>query len=207
VERAIERTGYADFWELQERGVLPRETLNYVPQILALAIIAKYPEEYGLDEVQPAPAVAYDKVEIAATTSLQLVADLIGTPLAQIEELNPSLLRAHAPAGHALRVPKGTATGLIAALELIPGEKRSAWRAHRVGEGETIAQIASLYRATPAQIAGVNEIDSGDLEPGDLLVIPVTAAAKAAGRAPQARRAAPSTKSRQTRPATPKGRS
>ncbi len=53
VQRAVMRTGYADFWELYRRNVLPGETKNYVPGIIAAIIMAKNPEQYGLDKVVP----------------------------------------------------------------------------------------------------------------------------------------------------------
>ena len=50
VQRAVMKTGYADFWELYKRNVLPAETKNYVPGIIAAIIMAKNPEQYGLDD-------------------------------------------------------------------------------------------------------------------------------------------------------------
>ena len=51
VQNAVKRTGYADFWELYQRNVLPKETRNYVPIIVAVTIMAKNPEQYGLESV------------------------------------------------------------------------------------------------------------------------------------------------------------
>lgn len=52
IDKAIQRTGYADFWELRRLNVLPKETANYVPAILAMTIIAKNSKDYGLDNVE-----------------------------------------------------------------------------------------------------------------------------------------------------------
>ncbi len=106
VDKAVERTGYADFWELRKRNVLPKETANYLPIILAMTIMAKNPREYGLEEVDADPALAFDLVEITAPTSLMLLADLAECPVSQIRELNPALLKNTAPAGWQLRVPE-----------------------------------------------------------------------------------------------------
>ncbi len=76
VEKAVERTGYADFWELRSRGVLPLETTNYVPVILAMTIMEKNAAEYGLDGIQLDPPLAFDTVEVSAPTSLALVSDI-----------------------------------------------------------------------------------------------------------------------------------
>ena len=65
VEKAVERTGYADFWELRGRGVMPAETTNYVPIILAMTIMEKNAAEYGIDGITPEPPLEYDTVEIS----------------------------------------------------------------------------------------------------------------------------------------------
>src|SRR5580700_2613434 len=47
VQAAVRKTGYADFWELYRRNVLPKETRNYVPIILAMTIVSKNLSQYG----------------------------------------------------------------------------------------------------------------------------------------------------------------
>ena len=69
VQRAIERTGYADYWELRKLHALPAETENYVPVFLATALIAKDPKTYGFD-TPPDPPLAVDKVEVDTPTDL-----------------------------------------------------------------------------------------------------------------------------------------
>jgi membrane-bound lytic murein transglycosylase D len=175
VDRAVERTGYADFWELRDRNVLPKETANYVPIILAMTIMVKNAREYGIEGIDADPPLEYETVEIDAPTSLLLVADLAECPVSQIRDLNPALLKSTAPEGWMLRVPKGSGVLLSAALEMIPAERRDAWRAHRLAEGETLAAIAGRYRVTEASLAAANRSMDGDLEPGDLVVIPAAA--------------------------------
>ena len=75
VERAVERTGYADFWEFRRLNVLPRETANYVPLILALTIMAKNPKDYDLDNLDFDQPMEYDTMDLDSPTSLALVAD------------------------------------------------------------------------------------------------------------------------------------
>jgi membrane-bound lytic murein transglycosylase D len=91
VRRAIERTGYADFWKLRELHALPRETQNYVPIFVATALIAKDPRAYGFD-VEPDPPLDPDQVVVTVPTDLRLVAELIDRPVKELEKLNPSLL-------------------------------------------------------------------------------------------------------------------
>ncbi len=176
VERAVARTGHADFWELRRREVLPRETTNYVPIILAMTIMTKNAAAYGLDKAQPAPPLEYDTVEVTAPTHLALVSDLTGTPLYELREYNPSLLRNVAPPGYALRVPRGAAETLVATLQTIPPERRASWRMHKVGSGETLASIGKQYGAKPGSIAEANQLESATPVVGDLLVIPAAPA-------------------------------
>lgn len=182
VLRAVERTGYADFWELRQRGVLPLETTNYVPIILAMTIMAKNAPEYGLEGVVPDPPLEYDKVEITSPTHLKLVADLTATPLPELLELNPALLRGMAPAGYVLRVPQGVGGALEASLQLIPAERRASWRVHQVARGETLASIGRRFGTNAGSIAAVNGLKNAAPPAGERLVIPAAFTEDAAPR-------------------------
>src|SRR5208283_3570227 len=107
VERAVQRTGYADYWELRRRNVLPRETQNYVPAILAMAIIAKDPAAYGVPLVDQDPELEFDTIRVAAPTNLALLADAADVPVSDLRDLNPSVLKNVAPAGAEVRIPQG----------------------------------------------------------------------------------------------------
>jgi membrane-bound lytic murein transglycosylase D len=172
VERAIERTGYADYWELRARKAIPAETTNYVPIILAMAIMAKSPAEYGIDNITLDPAQEYDVVPLASTTNLPLVSDLIDTPLPELQQLNPSLLKSIAPAGFELKVPRGSGLTLTAGLDSIVAERRASWRFHRVQQGETLAGVAQKYNSQPRVISTANDLVETTLEPGSQLLIP-----------------------------------
>jgi len=175
VEKAVERTGYADFWELRNRGVLPAETTNYVPIILAMTIMEKNAKAYGLDDVPLDPPIQYDTIETPAVTSLALVADITGTPLAELESLNPAVLKGIAPEHYAIHVPKGTGNQLIAALNLVPPSHCDTWRMHTVEPGETLEVIARRYSVTSSAIITANNLNSAEPQPGDRLMIPLAA--------------------------------
>ena len=172
VEKAVERTGYADFWELRSRGVLPAETTNYVPIILAMTIMEKNAAEYGIQGFQLDPPLEYDTVETAAPTSLTLVADILDLPSAELAALNPASLRGMIPESYPLHVPKGSGNQLVAAMQLIPANHLDAWRMHRVGSGETLASIGKRYGVIPASIVAVNRLESAQALEGDRLLIP-----------------------------------
>jgi membrane-bound lytic murein transglycosylase D len=174
VEKAVERTGYADFWELRSRGAIPLETTNYVPIILAMTIMAKNAPEYGLEGLTPDAPLEYDTMDVTAPTHLNLVADLTDAPVSELMALNPALLRGVAPAGYSLRVPKGTGGSLRASLEMIPPDKRLSWRMHKVADGETLASISKRYGSSAGLIAAANKLLSSDPVAGDRLAIPAT---------------------------------
>jgi membrane-bound lytic murein transglycosylase D len=189
VEKAVERTGYADFWELRSRGVLPLETTNYVPIILAMTIMEKNAAEYGIRDLQPDPPLEYDTVEIAAPTSMTLISDVTEVAPPELAALNPSILKRVAPAGYALHVPKGAGDLLISALESIPPEHREAWRMHRVAVGDTLAGIGKRYGVPVNGIVSLNNLPASGTVEGDRLVIPATLGAE-----PPARRTASAAK-------------
>ena len=186
VQRAVMRTGYADFWELYRRGVLPGETKNYVPGIIAAIIMAKNPEQYGLDKMVPESPVVSDTVTVDHPVDLRLVADLTNASLPEIVALNPSLLRLTTPRDLSfdLHVPVGMSDVFNQRIKNIPEEKRASWRFHVVRPGESLDGIATALHSRPSEIAEANGIASGEtVDAGDELVIPVATAS--AGEHPQ----------------------
>jgi membrane-bound lytic murein transglycosylase D len=176
VQKGVERTGYADFWELYRRNVLPRETKNYVPIILALTLIAKDAAHYGVqtDLDQPVPS---DVVKPGRAIDLRLVAETIDVDAETLRSLNPSLLRMATPDDpfFELHLPKGTAQKFSAEIADIPPEKWVSWRRHRVEAGETLTSLAKKYHVTAPAIAAANSLGRTDeLSPGDKLIIPAS---------------------------------
>jgi membrane-bound lytic murein transglycosylase D len=209
IEKAVERTGYADFWELRSRGVLPAETTNYVPIILAMTIMEKNGAEYGLNAVQMDAPLEYDTVDMTAKTSLALISDILDTPLPELVELNPSILHSIIPADYPVHVPKGTGTQLMAGLELIPADHRDAWRLHRVGTGETLSEVGKRFGIPVNSLVSVNNLQTPEASEGDRLIIPAALRPEpvAATRRPATtvRRTSPTTTSKAKAPvAAPK---
>lgn len=172
VDHAVQRTGYADYWKLVSLNALPKQTMNYVPVILAMTIVAKNAKDYGLDNLDCDPPVEYDTITTSAQTSLQLIADAADRPLAEIRELNPALLKTMAPASYEVHLPKGTGTTTLAALERVPASNRSGWRLHHFTTGDTIASIAKQYGTSPAAITSSNPALPVILSSGDVVLIP-----------------------------------
>jgi membrane-bound lytic murein transglycosylase D len=104
---AINKAGSRDFWEI--RGYLPGETKNYVPSILALSEIFRNPEEYGFSNVEFAPPLEFDRVEIQGTLTFDKVAEFAETDVETIRELNTELTADIVPnynVPYQLRIPK-----------------------------------------------------------------------------------------------------
>src|SRR5437016_1446717 len=183
VQQAVRRTGYADFWELYKRNVLPAETKNYVPIILAMTILSKNPAQYGLDEITPEPPEKYDTVTVDYPVDLRLVAECVDTPVERLVDLNPSLLRRTTPKDQSfmLRLPQGAKSRYEEAVAAIPVDKRVLWRYYKVDAGDTLASIAKKYRTTERAIASANNLEAGILAPEAKLVIPVSGSISADG--------------------------
>jgi len=174
VTKAIERTGYADFWELQKRRVLPKQTQNYVPIIIALALVAKAPSLYGVQvDVQKPPEV--EAIRLDHPIALRLVADAANMDIDDLHELNPELLRNVTPSlpGFQLKLPAGTAKTFEENIQQVPADKWTSWRLHSTEAGETLADIARHYRVTVPAIEAANHLEPRATVPqGFLLNVP-----------------------------------
>jgi len=175
VQAAVKRTGYADFWELYNRNVLPKETKNYVPIILAVTIMAKNPSQYGLDSVAMEHPAEYDTVKISYPVDLRLVAECVNSTPEELQNLNPSLLRLTTPreGQFDLHLPAGTKDQYETAIASIPADMRLWWRYHTVHSGDTLATLARTYHVTAKSITEANHLDDPELEADAKLVIPI----------------------------------
>lgn len=184
VQKAVERTGYADFWQLYRRNNLPQETKNYVPVFLAVTLMAKNPKQYGLEDIQPDPPLVTDTVRTNYAVDLRLVSDIVGAPVQEIAALNPSLLRMSTPPDEPfdLHLPVGTADVFQRDIAEIPVDKRRAWRFHMVQEGDTLASLAHTWHVSESELAYVNQLKpSADLAGVESVVIPMAPVREAVG--------------------------
>ncbi len=174
VVKGIERTGYADFWELQRRHALPKQTQNYVPIIIALALVGKDPALYGV-EVEPDKPPLMDVVKPGHSIDLRLVADATGADVYDLRELNPELLRNVTPndADWELKLPQGSGAKFEGVIQQVPVDKWTSWRLHAIEQGESLGDIANHYHVTVASLESANHLESHAVVPaGFLLNIP-----------------------------------
>ena len=171
VVKAIERTGYADFWDLQRLHALPKQTQNYVPIIIAMALVAKDPGLYGV-QVAPEKPAQIDTIKPGHPIDLHLVADASGADLDDLRALNPELLRGVTPNDpkFELNVPAGTAEKFEANIQQVPEDKWTSWRLHSVEDGESLSDVARHYRVTLAAIENANHLEPHAILPAGFLV-------------------------------------
>jgi len=162
IENIVRRRGQMDYWTMAERKLLPRETINHVPSILAALIIFKNPERYGFDVVPDLP-LEFDRVPMEFQVDLKVVAETTGTTVEQLRELNPELkwgVTPSNPNGYVLKVPVGKGESVQTRLAALPENERLQFEHHRVKKGETLAVIARKFRTSAEAIAQMNHLKS-----------------------------------------------
>lgn len=170
IDRAISRAGSANFWMIYP--YIAQETRNYVPNILAVILIAKNPEKYGFKGIKPDNPWSYDVVRVPSATSLQLIADATDSSVEYIRSLNPELKRDITPRGdiYDVRVPAGRSKQFVAVLQRIAPERRETARVISVAPGEDLQSVANRTGINVAQLQAMN---SGvDMKSATKLVIP-----------------------------------
>ena len=156
IDRAISRAGSANFWMIYP--YIAQETRNYVPNILAVILIAKNPEKYGFKNIKPDAPMSYDVVQVPTATGLQLIADATDTSVDYIRSINPELKRDITPRGdtYNVRIPAGRAKQFASLIQRIPPERRESARLISVALGEDWQSIASRTGINAAQLQAMN---------------------------------------------------
>ncbi len=176
LQKAIEKTGYADYWKLRQLRALPSETENYVPIFLATALIAKDPQAYGF-EAPSTPPLEVDHVVVSEPTDIRLVAGLIDHPVQELVRLNPSMLTWITPPNDlsfTLNLPPGTKDQFEKAIAAIPPDRREWWRAYRMEPGETLATVAHKFHVSTVSLTEVNRVpNASELDAGSHVLVPL----------------------------------
>jgi membrane-bound lytic murein transglycosylase D len=178
------------FFVLAEKDYLRSETREYVPQLIAAALIAKEPSRYGMT-IRPRPAFAYDSIKVPASTPLAAIAKAAGASVADIRELNPQLLRGMTPprVSFLVRIPTGSAARFDSALAALPKGDRAATKVIESKKGDTVDRLAERNGISSASLMTFNPHlrrlkPSGKLVPGQAILIPSHAVASAATNVP-----------------------
>ncbi len=169
VDRAIRRAGTANFWAAYP--YLPKETRNYVPNILATILIANSPHQYGFGHVRPAPALLYDRIRVPASTNLNLLAQASDTSVQYLRYLNPHLRsNMTPPEPYIVNVPPGKANDVLAVFRRIPASKVNNTNLATSVQGESWQNIANRTGVTVADLMAANP---GMKEPRGKVFVPV----------------------------------
>ncbi len=178
VMKATRRAGSTDFWTLARGNFLHPETDNYVPKIMAAAILGKHPERYGFVGLNYLPAFDFDAVNVPASTRVDVISKCGGVTNDAFQDLNPGLRRfalPPEPASQRVRVAKGAGEGFQACFDAVPeAERITQLQRHVVKRGESLAGIARKYRVPVAELARTNNLSTkARLRVGTELVVPI----------------------------------
>ena len=138
------------FFVIADRRNLRRETRDYVPKLIAAALIAKQPSRYGFTDIERLSPLVFDEVSIPDATGLDVLARLADTSVAALLELNPQFVRGITPPARAVvvRVPRGTGAHVAEGYADLPINERVTFVDHYVSAGQTLSSIAQRYKVT-----------------------------------------------------------
>ena len=177
IQRAIKRYKTEDFWELTKYPYLKRETKNFIPKIIAAALIAKNPEEYGFSDISYEEPIRFETVKVPDATDLRVIAKASRSTYEELKRLNPELRRWCTPPNYPdyeLKLPYGKKEIFLRNFSKIPPSKRVTFRRHVVRSGETLSHIALRYRTNIRAIMRMNRIRNlHSIRAGRSLIIPV----------------------------------
>jgi membrane-bound lytic murein transglycosylase D len=185
VQRAMKRSRLDGFWALAARPrVLPRETREYVPMILAAIVIARSPADFGFI-VEPTTPLEYERVSVPQPVDLRHLAEWAGTSVADIQALNPELRRLTTPVrgpAYEIKVPVGAAAALEARFADLTPLDVPAFKYYTVKRGDTLTTIARKLRVSRTDLAEANYLSTrAQVSPGRNLIVPVEPALLLAG--------------------------
>ncbi len=160
VRKAMRRSGSNNFWEM--RRYLPRETRGYVPQYIAVTLIASQPEKYGFTNIQYEKVPDYTTYKITDAIDLNILAKCAGISGDLLRELNPELTQNCTPpdydGGYPLRIPTKSYDAFVDNLKKLPDDAKITFVTHTVRHGERLSEIASKYDVSISQLAESNRI-------------------------------------------------
>ena len=178
------------FFALSDARALHPETRDYVPKLIAAALVGKDPVRYGVEARQLRP-FEWDSVSVPPGTSLPAVAKALDVPLDTVLDYNPQILRGMTPPAGApvwLRVPVGVADGFAESLAEIPEVERHGAKRIVTKDGDFITRIARANGLTAKQLNWYNpqatRLPNGNLHAGQRILVPRREVVRAARDVP-----------------------
>ena len=184
IQRGLQRydleaeNGDEAYFAMSEGRFLRRETRDYVPKLIAAALLAKEPERYGFTGLDRWTPLRWDSVQVPFAVGLDVVARLAGASRDDIEELNARYYRGVTPPDRTVwvRVPRGTADSVASRVAVLPVKDRVTVVTHIVSRGETLSHIGQRYGVSVADIKSANHLRSSRLSVGQRLIVPTSGA-------------------------------
>jgi len=177
IRRGLRRAKVTDFWELSKTRHLPKETREYVPKLIAAAIVSKSPERFGLRVPDYLDPITSDVLTVTIATDLRTIARACGEDVTEKEvlDLNPQLYRRVTPPGRAyeVKVPKYWSRDCLRGLRAFPEDERMTFRFHRVKNKQTLETVAKSYKTTTKAIIEHNKIKPAQFQKFEAIVIPI----------------------------------
>jgi len=179
IGRLVQRHNTNDFWELYKYNTLPRETRNYIPQLIAAAIIAKDPAKFGFGSITYDPPVRFTHVRVPAATPMAVIARASSIDMDTVNMCNPEILRGITPPGkndYAVKLPpevdaKVFSERLEAALEGFPTIRSIT--TYKVQKKDSMAGILKKHNVSERDLVLVNSSDNNlRIKPGMVIAIP-----------------------------------
>jgi membrane-bound lytic murein transglycosylase D len=170
-------TSDAAFFRLASNDLLAAETQDYVPKLIAAALIAKAPGQYGFAAPSAVP-FAYDSLVVDDVTGLDVVARLAGASMAEIRDLNPQYLRLVTPprSTMVIRLPVGTGPAVAERYADLSPKARVQYLTHVTGRREKLSSIAARYHLPVRELQAANPKLKGTRPgKGTRIVIPAVA--------------------------------
>ncbi len=176
--KAMKRFRTEDFWALTKHRYLKRETKNYVPLMIAAALVAKDPEKYGFTDIEYQEPLRYEKVKVPELTDLSHIAKACEISLEEIKDLNPELQRGVTPpheAEYEVKIPFAKKDLFKDNFEALQPLEKFQFKTHVVKKGETLRGIARLYRVDLDPLLELNSLNkTSPLSKGMSLLIPIS---------------------------------
>ncbi len=175
IHRGLDRYGLTDFWELAAKNHLKMETKRYVPKLMATIIVARNPEKYGFGKVEKDKPLAWETITVGPSMKFDALALISESNIKTIRQLNPELRRQITPptaARSTVHIPVGTGKRAAANLKRLHRIASTAYKSHRIAQGESIADICRRYNINATTLLKVNHLSSERLIPGKRLRIP-----------------------------------
>jgi membrane-bound lytic murein transglycosylase D len=177
VQRTLNEQGVSSFWELLERGALPKETRGYVPTFFATLLIASEPDAYGFE--LGTPEHADDRqIDLRGPVSLAYIAEVAGIDEKELRSMNPGLRRGVVPPGEChIHVPAHVADTILARADRLSQEDAGLkFSAYTVRKGETLAKIARAIGSNEETLLAMNGLSSAkSVHAGQRIYVPARA--------------------------------